>query len=162
MKRVYSSMRRFCPQGFQVIHDEESESDADMESSSEESKNSTTEPEEIKEEVKDSLKSEVSPAPESTTQVENEEEKEPPFSKRDDQISMDLEWLSIVKITHPLMPIGKGRFNFDEYVHPLQEGHHKLILEKEEVYKELKDKNLDLNIPKLKNESLYTQWDAEK
>lgn len=144
-------MKRFNPGSFSVLETEDSESDAGMGSSSEESKDSTTEPEENKKEVEDTPAEQTStPIEGEETQTERvEETKEAPFSARNDVIKMDLEWLSIVKAAHSLMPIGKGRFDFDEYVHPLQEGHHKLILQKEEIYKELKEKDLNLEVSKL-------------
>jgi hypothetical protein len=142
LKRVYSSMNKFCPKNFEVISDHDSESDSDTEmAEGEDSKDSTTEPED-KIDINQPTPQQV--PVEETKQNEEEKKTNEKFTVRNDTISLDLEWLAILKVTHSLMPIGKKKFNFDEYVHPMQAGHHELLLKKEEFFKELKIEDLEI------------------
>ena len=148
LKRIYSSKKIFCPKSFQVVRGEDSESDLEMDNESEKSKDSTTEPEEHKEITEgEEKKTEKNLIEENKGISEIEEEKEESaFSIRDDKISLDLEWLAIVKATHDLMPIGEKRCNFNQYIYPLQNKHNDLNIEKEKIFKEIKETNLNLEV----------------
>lgn len=53
------------------------------------------------------------------------------------------------------MPIGKGKFNFDEYVHPLQAGHQELIEEKVKVLSELTESPPNLTVIPLSTSDIH-------
>ena len=77
--------------------------------------------------------------PQAVPVEEEKKETSSKFSSRNDVITMDLEWMAILKATQELMPIGKHKFDFEEYIHPLQIGHQDIIIKKEEAVKKLSD-----------------------
>ena len=77
--------------------------------------------------------------PQAVRVEEEKKETSAKFSSRNDVITMDLEWMAILKATQELMPIGKHKFDFEEYINPLQIGHQDTIIKKEEAVKKLSD-----------------------
>ena len=62
-----------------------------------------------------------------------------------------------MQATHDLMPLEFKKYDFEEYIHPLQIGHQDLIIKKEEWYKNMDIK--DLKVKSLTNEDIYKTWD---